>query len=279
MNFYNTKGTRFWRSLEVLFATALLACGLAYGSDNLDYGAPIGGDTNTLFVIDRTGYAVGFDMAHRQPRWVSYRLTSSEVLAGRSARRTDDFREDPLLPPGYVTLYDYRGSGYDRGHLAPAADMGWSEEAMSESFYLSNMSPQHPNFNRGIWMYLESWVRKVAIREGSVVVVSGIIVGDSKKAIGRNRITVPNGYFKAVLSERKPMKAIGFVLPNRGSKESFFAYSCSVDDVERVSGLDLYPSLDYDIQTNIESRVDAAEWIGAGIVVRDAEGTFGSTTP
>lgn len=279
-------GNRHMKSRFVIFgifvgivsATSLVVCGcvscfrgtahedirsvFVSESDNLEYGIPSCTESNEIVVINRKGYAVGFDMRHRQPRWVSYRLTRKEVLDGINARRSDDFREDPLLPPGTVTLDDYRRSGYDRGHIAPAADMGWDAQAMSESFYLSNMSPQNPDFNRGIWMHLESWVRKEAVKHGSVVVVSGCIFGNSTNRIGRSGVTVPEGYFKAVLDDSTPVNAIGFLLQNKGSRKPVMAFACTVDSVELVTGLDLFPLLEPAIQSNAEAVVRLDHWIG-----------------
>ncbi len=106
------------------------------------------------------GFALLYSEPHEQPAWVAYLLTDDEVQGTLS--RTNNFRADPGISTGSAALSDYRGSGYDRGHLAPAADMKWSSAAMSESFLMSNMTPQVPGFNRGIWKKLEAWVREQA---------------------------------------------------------------------------------------------------------------------
>lgn len=113
--------------------------------DNLSYGIPGKADS----IVEREGYALGYIEKHEQPAWVQYIMTSEEV-SSRTAKRGDDFRPDPAVPTGSATPQDYTRSGYDRGHLAPAADMSFSGKTMSESFYMSNMSPQAPQFNRGI---------------------------------------------------------------------------------------------------------------------------------
>ena len=131
-------------------------------SDNLELGAPGTADK----VIDREGYALGYKSAWKTARWVTYRLTDDEVL-NHVARRSDEFAPDPQIVGG-PQLEDYRGSGYDRGHLAPAADMTWSQRAMTECFYLSNMAPQDRGNNGGIWNEIENTVRGFACAEGSV---------------------------------------------------------------------------------------------------------------
>ncbi len=121
--------------------------------------------------------------------WV-YRITKAEMDAPR-VKRTNNFRPDPEIKIGSVSLADYRGSGYDRGHLAPAATMDFSKETMSESFYLSNMSPQKPQFNRGIWRDLEAQVRVWACENEDIYVVSGPIITSGYKTIGKNSVAVP----------------------------------------------------------------------------------------
>lgn len=132
--------------------TVLQLAGLAPHYDNLDLGIPQGGQIDRVF--NREGYAFGYSEKYEQPLWVTYKLTDYELPA-MPVPRTNDFREDPRVLSRTALPEDYKNSGYDRGHLAPAADMGWSKKTMSESFYMSNMSPQVPDFNRGIWMHLE----------------------------------------------------------------------------------------------------------------------------
>jgi len=256
------------RVLALLFS--LLA---VVGWDNLDYGVP---GTNGVVVLEREGYACGFDTNALQPRWVSYRLTKAEIDKRFRIGRTNDFREDPLLPHGTVTLDDYRGSGYDRGHLAPAADMGWASNIVSESFFLSNMSPQRPEFNRGIWKDLEHWVREGVERRGSVFVYSGPVWKmswsdelelesgrtNSLKRIGRHGVVVPEGYFKVLLSEgtNDCLRAIGFLLPNRGSTNSLASFAVPVSAVEAATGLDFFSNLPAPMQSNLESRAEFREW-------------------
>ena len=131
------------RKIALSLLAAFAGCVL-WASDNLDYGTPAAD-----CVVDRTGYALGYSEEHEQAAWVMYRMTREETLT-RAAVRTDDFREDPNIVTFSALPSDYSRSGYDRGHLAPAEDMKFSEVTMRESFYMSNMSPQKPDFNRGV---------------------------------------------------------------------------------------------------------------------------------
>ena len=103
-------------------------------------------------IVNHLGYSLSYNEKNEQASWVAYELTADQVRG--TVKRKDSFRSDPLIKTGSASLSDYKGSGYDRGHLAPAADMKWSTTAMSESFFMSNMSPQLPGFNRGIWKKL-----------------------------------------------------------------------------------------------------------------------------
>lgn len=121
------------------------------------------------------GFVLKYSEEHEQAEWVAYQITDDEVAG--TIDRTDNFRSDPCIATESAALADYRGSGYDRGHLAPAADMAWSEEVMRDSFFLSNMSPQTPGFNRGIWKRLEEQVREWAVANEEVTVATVLYSG------------------------------------------------------------------------------------------------------
>ena len=229
------------------------------GSDNLAFGVPGAADT----IIDREGYALGYSEEHEQARWVIYRMTYEEATT-KAAARNDNFRPDPEIPTGSATLADYRGSGYDRGHLAPAADMSHSEKTMDESFFMSNMSPQTPDFNRGIWKDLEAQVRDFAIVEKDVYIVTGPILPETKTnetiTIGPSRVTVPEAYFKVVWDRTSPEKMIGFVLPNKGSSEPLQSYAVTVDKVEELTGLNFFSELPKEQQEALESTITINAW-------------------
>jgi len=175
--------------------------------------------------------------------------------------RTNDFRIDYKVKTGSASLSDYKGSGYDRGHLAPAADFKWSSTVMSESFFMSNMSPQHPSFNRGIWKKLEGSVRNWADDNGEIHVVTGPILIGQFSTIGYNEVSIPNYYYKVILDYREPeLKGIGFILPNQKSKSSLQSFAVSIDEVERKTGIDFYYALPDGIEKLIESSIDVSKW-------------------
>ncbi|ADK81084.1 DNA/RNA non-specific endonuclease [Sediminispirochaeta smaragdinae] len=149
-------------------------------------------------IVHHTGYSLLYSEENEQAVWVAYVLTAEEVAGNFD--RNDNFRADSDIVTGSASLSDYKGSGYDRGHLAPAADLKWSRASMNDSFYLSNMSPQAPGFNRGVWKKLEEWVREEATAERAVCVVTGPILTDGPyETIGGNGVTVPKRYYKVLL--------------------------------------------------------------------------------
>ena len=210
-------------------------------------------------IVHHSNYTLNYSEQHEQAEWVAYTLSSSDVYG--SIGRTNDFRADPKVKTGSASLPDYKGSGYDRGHLAPAGDMKSTYTAMSESFYMSNMSPQVPSFNRGIWKKLESTVRNWAVDYQKVYIVTGAVLTASYPTIGMNKVSVPEFYYKVVLDYEQPeIKGIGFILPNQKSNKSLQSYAVSVDEVERFTGIDFFHSLPDDVEKQIESDAAVNKW-------------------
>lgn len=218
-------------------------------------------DNNKDTVIRHTGYDLKYNEEYEQAAWVIYILTREEVLSGNS-ERTENFRPDTSVVTGSAALKDYAGSGYDRGHLAPAADMKWSLSAMSESFLLSNISPQVPGFNRGVWSRLESKVRDWAVENDSVLVITGPVLKGITKFIGENRVGVPQYYFKVITDISAPdYKAIAFILENRSSRADLFSFAVTVDSLENLTGYNFFSSLpDQDVIEKMESMLVTSDW-------------------
>jgi endonuclease G len=193
-------------------------------------------------VVSYSGFSLVYDEKHEQARWVAYELTQAETVKG--VERSNNFREDPNISTRSASDEDYSHSGYDRGHLAPASDMGWSTASMEESFYYSNMSPQNPGFNRGIWKKLETQVRNWASDHDAIYVVTGPVLSMGLPTIGHNRVSVPEYYYKVILDSQEPgLHGIGFILPNEPSKRPLSAFAVTIDSVEKVTGLDFFPSI------------------------------------
>ena len=210
-------------------------------------------------VITHTGFQLVYSEAHEQAKWVCYQFTKAET--NKMANRSDNFREDVKIKTNSATDNDYKGSGYDRGHLAPAGDMNWSVEAMSCSFYYSNMSPQTPSFNRGIWKKLEEQVRSWVAIYDTLYVVTGPVLEADLPFIGANQVSIPNFYYKVVLDAKKERKeAIGFVMPNKKSNLSIQNYVVTIDSVEKLTGIDFFYQLPSEIENQIERKVCVSCW-------------------
>ena len=243
------------RSLSTYFIFAISSTSWLSAQSKLEIPLSAFGDE----IVRHSAYTLGYSEQHEQARWVAYELTSAE-LDGH-AKRKDDFRSDPSVSTGSASLVDYRGSGYDRGHLAPAADMKLSSTYMSESFFMSNMSPQLPGFNRGIWKNLEAVVRKMSIANQSIHIVTGPILSSNKGSIGTNQVTIPRFYYKVILDYTAPeFKAIGFIIANEASNQPLSSYATTVDRIEERTGLDFFSGLPDDLETLLEGRYLYEEW-------------------
>ncbi len=211
-------------------------------------------------LVIHTAFTICYSEKYEQAKWAAYRLTA-EMYSNNGEERKNNFRIDKDVASGSASPDDYKKSGYDRGHLCPAGDMGWSEQAMSESFFMSNMSPQLPAFNRGIWKKLESDVRGWAEKNDEIYVVTAGVLEDSLVTIGSDRVAVPRYFYKIILDYKAPeYKAIAFVLPNRGSKQSVFDFAVSIDSVEHLTGIDFFPALPDSIENYLESHVEIDKW-------------------
>lgn len=209
-------------------------------------------------IVKHSGYSVSYSHTFRQANWVAYQLTKLETV--KLFDRSDKFIADPLIM-GTDNEKDYVGSGYDRGHLAPAADLSYSKITMDESFYYSNMSPQLPGFNRGVWKRLEDLTRDWAVEYDSLYIIVGPVLQDSLKTIGEHKIAVPNYYYKVILDyHTSEMKMIGFLFKNESSSESLQKFALPIDSVELITGIDFFPILSDEVEKKLESSVCLTCW-------------------
>lgn len=223
-------------------------------------------------IISHSGYSFVYSEEHEQAKWIAYELTKEETNS--LFERTDKFLVDPMVSTGTAENSDYANSGYDKGHLAPAADMGWSAESMRESFYFSNMSPQLPGFNRGVWKRLEELMRSWAIEYNTIYIVTGPILKPGLSTIGTNRVSIPLEYYKVILDYTQPeVHAIGFILPNASSSASLNTFAMSIDEVEIRTGIDFFPALPDDQETKLEKEVCQSCWHWSAIKTNNSSGS------
>ena len=208
-------------------------------------------EANEGVVIKHACYSLSYVEKHEQPEWVYYKLTS-DMISG-STSRTNDFREDPYVFSKSASLQDFKGSGYDRGHLAPAADMKNTLKCMSESFFLSNMSPQSASFNRGGWRKIEGAIRDLVMKEGLGYVMTGPVLNSDLPYIGPNHVSIPDFYFKAVYLPYSN-RMVAYLAPNQKLSSNLSIYRCSVDKLESITGIDFY----YQLEDSLEERLERA---------------------
>ena len=235
-------------AISVLFQASIL---FALSTDYLPVPA------NDL--VKHAYYTLSYNEKNEQANWVYYTLTDDMVVNG-GEERSNNFRMDQKVPTQSAKSSDYTKSGYDRGHLCPAADMGFSQVSMEESFLMSNISPQVPDFNRGIWKELESQVRDWARKEQKIVVVTGPVFSDNKGVIGKEEVLVPGYYFKVIYDATDEPKLIAFVLPNSKSDRPITDFAVTTDEVEKLTGYDFFSQFPDDMELKLESRVVLAGW-------------------
>ncbi len=211
-------------------------------------------------ILKRTGYVASYNKTTLLPNWVAWHLTA-ERTEGSAKRSGVDFAEDTEVPEPRATDWDYYNSGYDRGHMCPAADNKWSKKAMEESFLFTNMCPQNGNLNRGDWNEMEMACRKWAKKYGDLYIVCGPILYKGKhKTIGKNKVVVPEAFFKVVLRTGDDPQAIGFIYKNTSGNRPKDSYVNTVDEVERITGIDFFSSLPDNVEKNVEATADIANW-------------------
>ncbi|CAA6820528.1 MAG: DNA/RNA endonuclease [uncultured Aureispira sp.] len=211
-------------------------------------------------VVTHKSYVLRYNEVHEQAEWVAHTLLARH-LKGDNPRR-DNFKTDPDVATKTAKPTDYARSGYDRGHLAPAADFKYSAEAISESFYMSNMSPQLPAFNRGMWKGLENKVREWATAKKQLYIVSGPVLKKYLRKIGtENKISVPKQFYKIVvhLDPNHP-HAIAFLMPNKLCEGFYDDYRVSIDEIEALTQIDFFSKLPDDLENYLEQSNTSDRW-------------------
>lgn len=213
-------------------------------------------------IIHHKYYSLSYNEDYEVAEWVSYILTK-ESLRIPNVERAKRFKKDLKIKTRSAIYYDYSGSGYTRGHLAPAGDMAFNEEAMQESFFMSNISPQKKEFNNGIWKELEQNIRNWAWNNNKLFVVTGPVLNNSiNEYIGKNKVAVPKYFYKVIIDIDDPeRKAIGWVIPNEVSIRHLSDYAKTVDQVEELIGVDFFKDLlTDDEEEKLESNINVNKW-------------------
>ncbi|MGB6036880.1 MAG: DNA/RNA non-specific endonuclease [Cryomorphaceae bacterium] len=225
-------------------------------------------------LVVHNAFALSYSEEHEMASWVAH-IILDDVAEGRTTR-TNDFRVDESVRSGSSEeadyflktkvsddKWDYDGYGYDRGHLAPSADFRWNQKALSESYFYSNMTPQHPEFNRGAWAELESYIRDYAIEnQVDLYVVTGPVLNDELPKVERsvNGMSLPAYHYKVVL-DLKNGESIGFLMPNEACEKPIESYSTSVNEIEEKTGLNFFQGIPDELEEEIEGNTDYIPWL------------------
>ena len=222
-------------------------------------------------ILQREGFTISYNATTKTPNWVAWHLTKSHTY-GKINRHEQVFEEDTSVKAPRATPADYYNSRYDRGHMCPAGDNKWSELAMSQSFLLTNICPQNHGMNKNAWNDLEIQCRDWAREYGAVDIVCGpifrqvkyqngkMVAASSQRYIGRNKVWVPDAFFKVVLCRARSPKALGFIYENRGGQQTLADCVRTVDEIERLTGIDFFPLLADDVENRVEAEATLREW-------------------
>ena len=227
--------------------------------------------SKNLEIIEHAGMVLGFDCDYKMASWVFHVLTP-DVTSGNISR-SNDFRLDEKSTCGSAQeadyflrkekedgTFEYDGFGFDRGHLAPSADFRWSANALSESYYYSNMTPQRPEFNRESWASLEGLLRKIVDQEKKqFYVITGPVLHEGLPEIERsaNKLKIPELHYKIIVdvSAENP-RGMAFLMPNKKCEERLSSYVISIDSLERLTGIDFFSTMPTELETKIEQTAD-----------------------
>jgi len=237
----------------------LFTLGISFAQPKINYELPKSSFQDE-HLLTKTGTHISFSFTHKQAYWVAYSINAS---INKKVKRTNKFIPDPEIPVKFqASNADYKKTGYDKGHLAPAADMNWSLQTMKESFYFSNMSPQKAKFNRGIWKKLEELVRTWAEEYGKLYVATGPILDSFIEYIGKGKIGAPTYFYKTILyyDPPKPAKAIAFILKNEGSTKPLSFFVVTVDELEKRTNIDFFYQLPDSIENAVEAKSSFGKW-------------------
>ena len=215
--------------------------------------------STTKQIVKHQYYTLSYNESHEQAEWVAYELKKDYIKNNNFKRPF--FIEDVKVKTGSADWRNYKNTIYDKGHLCPAGDMEFNLDAYNDTFFTSNISPQKRSFNNGVWNRLEQKVRYWAVKYDGIYVITGGVLDSSLTTIGREKVSVPEYFFKILLDDSgEELKMIGFLVPNAESNKPLYSFVVSVDHIEKLSGIDFFPKLNDNIENQLERRNDYKNW-------------------
>ncbi len=215
--------------------------------------------STTNQIVKHDYYTLSYSEKHEQSEWVAYELTKNQISSSHFKRPY--FTDDTKVKTKSAQWWNYKKSGYDKGHLCPAADRKFSKKAHDATFLTSNISPQKHDFNAGIWNRLEQKTRYWAKKYDKLYVITGGVLTDNLKTIGDEKVSVPTHFYKILLDYTQPeVKAIAFLMPHKESHKPLYEFVVSIDMIEQVTGIDFFPNLPAHLENTLEKSTDYKAW-------------------
>ncbi len=215
--------------------------------------------STTNKIIKHEFYTLSYNEKYEQAEWVAYELKENMIV--KNSFKRPYFIEDELVDSNSADWRNYKKSGYDKGHLCPAGDMKFSKNAFEDTFFTSNISPQKHNFNAGIWNRLEEKTRYWAQKYKSIYVITGSLLNNNLKTIGKEAVAVPEFYYKILVQKNKnSYKMIAFLMASQESKLALYEFVKSTDDIEKLTGVDFFAKIPDEIESKIEKNSDYKDW-------------------
>ncbi len=216
-------------------------------------------ESTTGELITHNYFILSYSEPHEQAEWVAYPLKKSHLT--QDDRKRPYFIEDPKVKSKSADWRNYRGSGYDRGHLCPAGDRRFSEQAYNETFYTSNISPQKRDFNAGVWNRLEQQVRQWCKKYGDLTIITGGVLERRLDEIGEEDVDVPEKFYKIVFRKNGDLvHLLAFLIPHMESQASLEHFLISVDTLEKETGINFFEQQSEEWQKGVEQKINTAGW-------------------
>ncbi|PID71076.1 MAG: endonuclease [Flavobacteriales bacterium] len=210
-------------------------------------------------IVKHATYALSYSEPHEQAEWVAYELAREQLV--NTTWKRPLFQIDKKVKTGAAHWNNYKNSGYSKGHLLPAADRKFTKADYYSTFLTSNIAPQLPDFNAGVWNRLEQKVRYWAGKNRHLYVITGGVLNGDLKTIGSEEVAVPNYFYKVLLDNTEPeIKAIAFLVPHKESAAALYSFTVSIDSIESLTGIDFFPALPDDLEDKLEADSDYKKW-------------------
>ncbi|QBN18306.1 DNA/RNA non-specific endonuclease [Flavobacterium nackdongense] len=212
-----------------------------------------------MSIVRHKHFFLSYSEEHEQAEWAAYYLTSDKN--NRHHYQRPYFKQDPLVDTESAHWRNYKNTGFDKGHLVPAADMKFSQEAYNETFLTSNVAPQNRDFNSGIWNRLEEKVRYWADKYTAIFIVTGSVLHSQLTKIGDEDVSVPDYFYKIVVRvQNDALVMIPFLVPNEKSDAALYHFATTIEKIEEITGINFNEKLAEKIEEKIEKELNYKEW-------------------